>query len=258
MRNYIQEIIRRKDLLVYLVVSGLKAEHRNNILGYFWWLLDPLLRVGIYYFLVVFLLGAGGENFGGFLVIGMVGWRWIDASIKQSAKSINKQAGIITKVYLPKAVFPISVSMTELINFGFGKVIIISYLLLTQTTPGVEIVWLPFIMLVQYLFLLAIGLVVAYASVFIKDIDNLLTHLMRLWFYTSPVIWERGRLPEEYQWLVDLNPVSSILNSYRNVYMDTGPPLIQPLIVIGLVSIVVIAVLLYFYSRNEHKMVKVI
>src|SRR5690554_7818504 len=102
MKKYLREIYRRKDLLVYLVFSGLKAEHRNSFLGYFWWVLDPLLRVAIYYFVVGLLSGRGGIDFVGFLVVGMIGWRWFSSSMSRSAKAITGKSGIISKVYLPK------------------------------------------------------------------------------------------------------------------------------------------------------------
>ena len=70
MKSYLKELLNRKDLLLYLVKSGLKAEHRNSYLGYFWWLLDPLLNVLVYYFVVVIVLGRGGPNYATYLVIG--------------------------------------------------------------------------------------------------------------------------------------------------------------------------------------------
>src|SRR5699024_6564307 len=108
MKTYLQEIKKRKDLLFYLVKSGLKAEHRNSYLGYFWWLLDPLLSVLVYYFLVVIILDRGGEDYAVFLVIGLVVWRWISSSINTSAKSILRYSSIINQVYLPKSIFPLS------------------------------------------------------------------------------------------------------------------------------------------------------
>src|SRR5690625_3126731 len=91
MRNYLSEMLKRKDLLLYLVKSGLKAENRNSYLGYFWWLLDPLLNVVVYYFLVVVILGRGGEDYAVFLVIGLVSWRWINTTINTSAKSRSEE-----------------------------------------------------------------------------------------------------------------------------------------------------------------------
>jgi lipopolysaccharide transport system permease protein/teichoic acid transport system permease protein len=256
MKKYIREIFKRKDLLVYLVTSGLKAEHRNSYLGYFWWLLDPLMGIGIYYFLMVILLGRGGPDYGGFLVIGMISWRWVMSAVKTSTKSISSQSAIITKVYLPKIIFPLTTSVTQLINFSFGLIIIVIYLILSRTVPTQDILWLPFIMLVQYIFLLALGMIVAFICVFVRDVDTAITHLMRLWFYSSPVIWERSILPEQYALLVKLNPISYILTSYRNIFLNNGGPEVYKLSVIGLGSLAIIIFLTFYYSRNEHKIIK--
>src|SRR5690625_4838591 len=193
MKAYIQEIKKRKDLIYYLVKSGLKAEHRNSYLGYFWWLLDPLLGVLVYYFLVVIILERGGENFAVFLVIGLVVWRWISSSINASAKSILRYSSIINQVYLPKSIFPLSFSITQFINFLFGLIVIAIFLIANGVTPGIELVYLPVLLVLTFVFLLAIGLVLGYFTVFIRDIDNLLTHVIRLFFYASPIIWEGGR-----------------------------------------------------------------
>jgi len=258
MREYIKELIKRKDLLIYLVTSGLKAQHRNTFLGYFWWLLDPMLGAAVYYFVVVVIFGMGGENFGVYLVIGMIAWRWFESTIISSSRSITGQAGIISQVYLPKMIFPLGASMTQLINFSFGLVVIAVFLAAFRIVPGIEIAWLPFIMLVQQLFLIAISLIVAYISVFIRDIENLLSHFMRVWFFASPVIWERGRIPDDYQWIVDANPVAALLDSYRNVLMYGSDPEFNKLFIMGILSIVIIAIAIYHYSQNEHKIIKVL
>lgn len=258
MKQYVNELIKRKDLLVYLVLSGLKAQHRNSFLGYLWWLLDPLLRVVIYYFLVAVVFGRGGENYGAFLVIGMIVWRWVASTITSSSKSITGQSGIITQVYLPKIIFPLCASITQLINFIFGLVVIAIFLAIFKIAPGREILWLPLIMIIQQLFLMAISLILAYTSVFVRDIENLLAHLVRIWFYTSPVIWESSIIPAKYSWIVEINPAAVLLSSYRNIFMYNISPQFLELIIIGIASIISIILLTYYYNRNEHKIIKVL
>src|SRR5690625_2204070 len=156
MKAYIQEIKKRKDLIYYLVKSGLKAEHRNSYLGYFWWLLDPLLGVLVYYFLVVIILERGGENFAVFLVIGLVVWRWISSSINASAKSILRYSSIINQVYLPKSIFPLSFTITQLFNFIFGLIVIAIFLIFNGVIPGWQIVYLTFFIFVMFVFLFSV------------------------------------------------------------------------------------------------------
>jgi lipopolysaccharide transport system permease protein/teichoic acid transport system permease protein len=256
MREYINEMLKRKDLLIYLVKSGLKAEHRNSYLGYFWWLLDPLLNVVVYYFLVVVILGRGGENYAVFLVIGLIGWRWMNTTVNTSAKAIIKHSSIINQVYLPKSIFPLSTSFTQVVNFVFGLMVIAIFLVAFGIMPGWQVVYLPLIILVQLVFLLAISLFVAYICVFVRDIDNILSHVLRVFFYASPIIWEGGRLPAEYSWIVAINPVAIILDSYRAVLMYQANPQFMELLIIGLSSLCVILAVLYYYSRNEHKIIK--
>lgn len=256
MKNYLSEILKRKDLLFYLVKSGLKAEHRNSYLGYFWWLLDPLLNVVVYYFLMVIVLGRGGENFEVFLVIGLVAWRWTATTVNTSAKSIMKYKSIINQVNLPKSIFPLAFSITQLFNFAFGLPVIGIFLIIFGVMPGWEVIYLPLIILVQLVFLLAIGLFLAYITVFIRDIDNILSHIVRLIFYSSPIIWMNGRLGDDYQWIVDVNPIAIIINSYRDILMYQTSPDFAGLLIIFITSIIFGSLVLYYYSKNEHKIIK--
>lgn len=256
MNSYIQEIKKRKDLLLYLVKSGLKAEHRNSYLGYFWWLLDPLLNIAVYYFLVVVILQRGGEDYAVFLVIGLIVWRWISSSINTSANSVLRYSSIINQVYLPKFIFPLSFTITQLVNFLFGTVVIGLFLLIFGIMPTWHIVYLPLIIVITLTFLLAIGSVLGYFTVFVRDIDNLLSHIIRIFFYASPIIWEGGRLPPEYGIIVAVNPIAIIVDSFRDVLMYHQTPNFFKLNIIFIISIGIIIFMLNHYRKNEHKIIK--
>src|SRR5690625_7700054 len=105
MKLYFSEIKKRKDLLIYLVKSGLKAEHRNSYLGYFWWLLDPLLSAAVYYFLIVVILDRGGPDYPVYLIIGLIVWRWISSSLNSLASSIISYSSYINIVYFTTTLF---------------------------------------------------------------------------------------------------------------------------------------------------------
>lgn len=260
MEKYIKEIIKRKDLLIYLVKSGLKAENRNSYLGYFWWLLDPLLNAMVYYFLVIVILGryADVPEYPVYLVIGLVVWRWMNTTVNTSAKAIIKYSSIINQVNLPKVIFPFSLTLTQLFNFSFGLIVIGLFLIIFQIIPGWQVVFLPFIIIVQLIFLLSVSLFIAYICVFIRDIDNILTHILRLFFYASPIIWIGSRLPDKFIFnlIVTINPVAIILDAYRAVLMYQSTPNFVGLLIIGSISLCFIYFMLYYYSRNEHKIIK--
>jgi ABC-type polysaccharide/polyol phosphate export permease len=256
MIEYLKELVKRKDLIVYLTISKLKGQHKNSFLGYFWWLLDPLLNSLIYYFVVVILFRRGGENYGIYLVVGMIAWRWVSSTVTSASKSIVSESAIITQVYLPKANFPISAVLAQLINFIFGIMVVGIFMIGFQIAPGIELLWLPFIIGVQLLFMFALALIVAYITVFIRDFDYLLRHFMQLWFFASPVIWEHSMIPAKIQWLLKINPMTYLLSSYRNIIIYHAPPETCALIMIGILSLLIILFMLFFYSRYEHKIIK--
>jgi len=256
MKKYLTDLYKRKDLILYLVTSGLKAQHRNSFLGYFWWLLDPLLGVFIYYFVVVVVFRRGGEDYGIFLVVGMIVWRWLSSTITAASRSIIVQAGVITQVYLPKALFPICAAITQLLNFGFGLLVIAIFLIFFQLVPGIELLWLPYITIMQLLFTLAIASSIAYVCVFVRDIDNLVNPLLRLWFFGSPVIWREDMIPEGGRWLLNINPMSHFLASYRNVFIYNRSPDYITLLYIGSISAIVLVFMIFFYSKHEHRIIR--
>jgi lipopolysaccharide transport system permease protein len=255
-KKYLHEITRRRDLIITLVVSDLKAQHKNTALGYIWWVLDPLLSVLVYYFLRIVLMGTGGENIAVFLTIGLVSWRWLSAVIAPSTNVISSEAALISKIYLPKFIFPLCLNIAQMINFAFSLVVVAIFLIIFETIPNHLIIWIPYIMLAQFLFLFAVSLILAYAGAFVKDLKNVIGHVLRFWFYGSPIIWEKTMLPESFTFLVDLNPAAAITNSFRNVMMYRQPPEFFKLTVIILCSIVLITFMLWFYNKNEHKIIK--
>lgn len=258
MKKYLRELYKRKDLLLCLVASDLKAQHRNTMLGYFWWLLDPLFGVLIYYFIVVVVFRRGGADYGIFLAVGMIVWRWLSSTVSLASRSIVAQAGIITQVYLPKLIFPMGATLTHLFHFGFGLLAVAPFLVFFGIVPGKALLWLPYITLMQLLFLMALACLFAYVCVFVRDIDNLVEHLLRVWFFGSPVIWHEEMVPEGGRWLVTLNPMTHFLAGYRDILMHETRPDYLTLLYIGVASILAITFLVYYYSHREHEIVKVL
>jgi ABC-type polysaccharide/polyol phosphate export permease len=257
MKKYLNELYKRKDLIINLVLSGLKAQHRNSFLGYFWWLLDPLLGALIFYIVVVVIFHRGDKpDYGVYLVIGMIVWRSLASTVSSASRSIVSQAGIINQVYLPKSIFPLCASLTQLINFAFGLLVIAIFLTFSNIMPGIQLLWLPVIITVHFLFLLCIALIFAFICVFVRDTEIAANHMMRLWFFGTPVIWYREMIPQKGQWLIDINPMSHFLSSYRDVFIHNSRPDFFTLSLIGIISLVLITLIIYYYRSHEHRIIK--
>lgn len=253
---YLRELYRRRDLIVYLTLSKLKGQHKNSFLGYFWWLLDPLLNVAIYYFVVVGIFRSGGPDYGIFLVIGMIVWRWVSATVGTATISIVSESAVITQVPLPKAAFPVGAVLAQLINFVFGMAVVAIFLVFFHIAPGVKLVWLPLIIAAQLTFMIAIALPVAYLNVFVRDFEYLTGHIMHFWFFCSPVIWEPTMIPASFRWVLNYNPMTVFLGGYRNIIIYGKSPDFYALLGLSAVSCLMIGVMTLYYCRHEHLMVK--
>ncbi len=256
MRKYIEDLWRRKDLIFYLVTSDLKAENRNTFLGYLWWLLDPFLSIIVYYFLVVIIMRRGGADYPCFLVIGMVVFRYFSTSVLLSTNAIVTKAGIITQIYLPKAIFSFGTTISQTINFLFGLVIVEIFLLCNHVFPTIHIFYLPIVLIVQLLFQLAIALFLSYICVFIRDFKNVVGHLVTIMHFVAPVIWDVSFLPEKYHWVLKFNPLAWILQAYRDILMYHQLPDFKLLLLLAAISVTAILGLFKFYSDNEHRIIK--
>jgi lipopolysaccharide transport system permease protein/teichoic acid transport system permease protein len=116
--------------------------------------------------------------------------------------------------------------------------------------------WLPYITLMQLCFCTAIAIGVSYVSVFVRDIDGVVGHILRIWFFGSPVIWSEELLEERSQWIVAFNPMAHFLAAYRAVILRQTNPEVWTLLLIGSVSALAVACLTYYFSQHEHKIIK--
>ena len=110
----------------------------------------------------------------------------------------------------------------------------------------------------QFVFVSALGLVLAYVSVFVRDAENVTSYVLRLWFFGSPVIWSEEVLAGRAGWIVEWNPMAYFLAAYRAVFMAQSPPDYGILALIGGLSTLLLVYMTYHFSQHEHKMIKVL
>jgi lipopolysaccharide transport system permease protein/teichoic acid transport system permease protein len=198
----------------------------------------------------------GSPDYSQFLVIGMVVFRYFSTSVSLSSGAIVSNAGIITQVYLPKAIFSFGTVLSQTINFLFGLIVVEILLFFFHVSQGIELICLPFIIVVQLLFQLAISLFLSYICVFIRDFKNIVSHIIMILHFVAPVIWEINFLPKKYVWVIKYDPLAWILQAYRDVMMYKAFPDFKLLLLLMVLSVGFILGMFAFYNKNEHKIIK--
>lgn len=225
MRSTFSNLLERRHLLWTLIGSNLKRQNKSSALGYLWWLFDPILMAGVYYIILVVLFQRGGQNRPVvlFLLCGLLPWKAFSQSVSQAIGTLRGSAGIIRAISFPKAVLPLSLVLSNAVYFIFALVVIvvlgIFYGSQYGTWPNVHYVFIPVVLLCQVLFTTGLALIMSVLGVLFLDTSNIMSHVMRMWYFLSPGLYSIHDVPESYRNIFRLNPMCEIMTSFRDILM---------------------------------------
>ena len=259
------EILNRRRLIRYMVLANMKRTHADTVLGQLWWVLDPLFLMVIYVVLVQVIFQAGTPDYPLFIFAAILPWKWFSISLGSSAGSVTGREGLIRQIQFPKIVLPVAAIVAATVSFAISLLALaVMYLpYLDRLSPW--LVALPLIAAVQFAFSIALGFGLAAMNVFYRDVQVILGHVVRLWFYASPGLWALSDLEDNptLHTILSLNPMAPVLESYRAVIYGTtaGDPLAPDFAGLAytlIVSAVVVLFTVVVFKRTEPAFAKVV
>jgi len=265
----IRELFAFRFLLKNLVIRDLKVRYKNSLLGIVWSLLHPLLMMMVYTILFTILIpNEGVEKYPIFILVALIPWQFHTGTLNSSAQSITSNAAIIKKVYFPRILLPVATLLSNLVNFLLASVVLLVLLFAFDVGLTVHALWVPLILLIQMIFLLGLGLIVATLHTFYRDTAMILEVGLLAWFFLTPVFYPFERLGTRTEiWGIVfnqarlmrwVNPMASIVDGYRTVLWGNvggnGPASMD---VLALLRTFITAVLIFIigyvvFSRSEH------
>jgi len=270
-RQGIDEILSRRRLVRYLVQADLKKKGADTLLGNIWWVLDPLLQMVVYVVFVAVILQSATPDYPLFILSAILPWKWFTASVNDGISSVVSQERLIKQIQFPKIVLPVAATTAGIVGFGFGLIALAVIMLFYIDRVSINLVLIPVIAAVQYVFTLAFALAVASVNVFFRDLGNVMRHVLRLWFYLSPALYSLSRLEETHfvqsnpivLQLAKANPFAILFESYRAVIYGTpdGAPTHPewgPLLALLVASIVLLGLTTVLFKRLEPSFAKVL
>ena len=224
-RTYLRNLWQWREFGWFLAMGNLKARNASTSLGFFWWVLNPLIMAAVYFlvFGVIFEGRRGDADFIAWLLSGVFVFNYTATAMTSGANSILANRRLLVNIRFPRLVLP----MSAIIETGIGFVLSIPvyYLIVWPANgvrPGASIVWLPVAIGIHTLFNLGLAGWIARLAIPFRDINNLIPHLNRLWLYLSPIIWPLSFVEGQGQWIeqiAPLNPMFGILSFYRMALM---------------------------------------
>jgi len=261
----IVELLSRRRLIRYMVSANMKRTHVDTVLGQIWWVLDPLLQMAIYVVLVEIIFDRGTPDYPLFIFAAILPWKWFAIALGASTGSITAREGLIRQVQFPKIVLPAAGVVSATVSFAISLIALALMYVIYADRLSWWLLAIPIVAVVQFAFSLALGFVLAALNTFYRDIQNLLGHVMRLWFYASPGLWSfQDHLADSpLRPLLMLNPMAPILESYRSIIYGTtegvhpGPDFLG-LAIVMLFSIGLLLVGILLFKRMEPAFAKVV
>ncbi|NBI08144.1 ABC transporter permease [Senegalia massiliensis] len=258
LKRAINDYKKYKEYILYTTKSELKVQLSSTFLGYFWWILDPLMYMLVYMLVVMVIFQRGGENFPIFVFAALVPWKWTVSSIKDSTKSIKGKSSILQQVYLPKFILPLIKTLINTTKYLFGILVLLVLMIFFGVPYTLHLFEFLAVFFVQLLLILGLGFIFSHLGVFFKDIDNILDFTLRFWFYVSPTLYDLESIPESVRFIWWFNPLTTIYTSYRNIFLEGTSPLYLPLLVWLIVGIILITIglkYLYKFDKNYTKVI---
>ena len=252
------EIWNYRDLLLLFVRREIVVVYKQTIMGPLWFFIQPLITTMM--FMVVFN-GIAGISTDGmppilFYLAGITIWNYFAESFRLTSDTFVANAGIFGKVYFPRIIMPMAVVMSNLVKFGIQFTLFLGvyfyYFFSTDViNPNATLLLFPFYVILIAIFGLSFGLVVSSLTTKYRDLKFLIQFAVQLWMYITPVIYPMSKIPEKYKLLVQINPISSIVEAFKYAFTGVGSFSWNGLIYSTIFAIVMLFFGLLIFNKTE-------
>ncbi len=243
-----REIYNYREMLKTNVKKDIRGKYKGSFLGILWSFLNPLLQVVVYWIVFPYLFrGASIPNYLCYLVTGIIPWTFFITVINQGTMCIRVNAGIIKKVYFPREILVISQTLSGMVNFFISCIIVVIFCIGTGAGISYHIILLPIIAVIQGALSLGIAFILAAVNVYVQDTEFIVGFILNMGFYGTPVLYSLDMFSGAgilFQ-LISLNPLTIIINSYRDIFLyHEWPDALQ----LGLVAVLSAVILVIGYA----------
>jgi lipopolysaccharide transport system permease protein len=247
-----RELWAYRELLYFLVWRDIKVRYKQTALGAVWAIVQPVMTMAVF---AVFLgrlahVPSDGLPYPLFSFAGLVPWTYFATAVSTGSLSIVGSQQLISKVYFPRLLIPLSAAVTPLVDLGITMLTLLAMLIWYRVVPGAAVVWLPLFVLLAFATAFATALWLSTLTVLYRDVRHLIMFLMQFWMYATPVAYPASLVPGKWRIVYGLNPMAGVVEGFR--WALVGGPAPGPIVAASAAVVIVMLVTgVVFFRRSE-------
>jgi lipopolysaccharide transport system permease protein len=251
---HLSEVWLYRELLYFLTWRDILVRYKQAVLGVLWAILQPVLTMVV--FTVVFNKGLNVESpdpsipYAIFSYTGLLPWQYFSGALSRSSSSLVGNSNLLTKVYFPRLVIPMSGVLSGLIDFAISFVVLLCLMAVYGIAPTWQMVFLPLLLLLATLTALSVSLWLSALNVLYRDVQYMIPFIVQLWMFVSPVIYSVKSIPQELRPLFYINPMTGVIGGFRWAVLGDQRPGAGLWVSVFIVLLLLVGGL-YYFKRME-------
>jgi len=254
----------RSELIYTLARRELLARYKGSVLGLLWALLTPVVMIAIFTFIFAGIFGArfGTANthwdYALYLFCGLLPWTMFQDTVQLSSNTIVTHANLVKRVVFPLETLPVAQAFSALGNQLFATVALLIATLVIRHEMHLTAFWLPVLLIPQLLFVLGAAWLIASLGVFLRDISQGISLILMAWMYLTPIIYPEEIVPERFRLFINLNPFTSLIRSYRRIFLEGHAPDWTGLAYFTTIAVIVFVFGYWWFARTRKNFADVV
>jgi len=252
------ELWRNRALVLILVSRDLKVKYRQTAIGLAWVIFQPLVMMFIFGFFLTYFRGGAGDDTTPYIVIFLCGylpWQMFSSTVPSMTNSLIKHQALIRKIYFPRASLLLAETLSGMVDFAVSSTLLAAALVWFGILPGIEVLFLPVLVILLMLLTLGLGLWLASLNALYRDIGYMVPFLLQAGFFLSPIIYQTSQMvPEQYRAIYSLNPMAVIIDGFRWCLLGQEPPSLISLSVSTVAIFVILLTGINYFRRIDRRL----
>jgi lipopolysaccharide transport system permease protein len=255
-----KELKEYRDLFYFLVVRDIKVRYKQTVLGGLWAIIQPFFSMIVFtlFFGKLAKLPSDGVPYPIFNFTAMVAWTYFANAIVGSGNSLVGNTQLLSKVYFPRIIIPLTPVLDGLLDFLIAFMMLIGMMFYFGIYPTAMIFLLPLLVVLMMFTASGVGTFLAALNAKYRDIRYTIPFLVQLWMFVSPVVYPTSMIPEKYRFIYSLNPLTGVIEGFRSILLGTVPFPTQMVLYSGFVSLILFIIGISYFKQTERSFADII